>query len=134
METKKYFEVKRSKLYQEIWTKSAMQLAKKYGISDTALVKICTRNNIPKPPVGYWAKVKHNVRTKKQPLPHSNEDTIIRIQIKESSPETKYDYGYKTEEANRYFAKFIEKEASLPSKNKSKMKNLHPFVRDIKEV
>lgn len=34
-----------------------MTLAKKYGLSDNGLRKICKAMNIPVPTVGYWAKL-----------------------------------------------------------------------------
>lgn len=43
----------REELYEAIWSTPASLLAKKYGISDVALGKICKRHQIPKPPRGY---------------------------------------------------------------------------------
>ena len=37
-------------------------LAKEFGLSDVGLAKACQRYNIPRPPVGYWAKVEHGKR------------------------------------------------------------------------
>ena len=42
----------RQELYEQVWTTPTVQLAKKYGISDVAIAKICRRHRIPKPPLG----------------------------------------------------------------------------------
>lgn len=50
-------EDERNKLFDEVWETPISTLAKKYGISDTALRKKCIKLEIPLPPMGYWAKV-----------------------------------------------------------------------------
>jgi hypothetical protein len=52
-------EVSRQELYAEVWSTPMIKLAKKYGLSDVGLAKVCKRNNIPRPGNGYWAKVAH---------------------------------------------------------------------------
>lgn len=37
-----------------VWEKSSLELAKELGVSDTAIYRHCKKNNIPKPPRGYW--------------------------------------------------------------------------------
>lgn len=44
-------------LYEEVWQAPVMVVAKRYGISDVMLKKICKRLNVPTPPLGYWAKL-----------------------------------------------------------------------------
>lgn len=46
----------REELYERVWTISVVQLAKEFGISDVGLAKACKRHQIPRPPLGYWAK------------------------------------------------------------------------------
>jgi len=43
-------QISRKELYQEVWSTPMTKLAKKYGISDVGLAKVCNRNNIPRPP------------------------------------------------------------------------------------
>lgn len=50
--------INRQTLYDMVWSKPAAYLARDYGISDVALAKICRALNVPKPPRGYWAKVR----------------------------------------------------------------------------
>lgn len=47
----------RQDLYDRVWSTSAVQLAKELGVSDVAISKACRRHQIPKPPLGYWAKL-----------------------------------------------------------------------------
>jgi hypothetical protein len=69
----------REKLYDEIWAEPILQVAKRYGISDVGLAKICKRMKIPKPPRGYWAKLSYGVRTKREPLRPATLDTPLQI-------------------------------------------------------
>lgn len=46
----------RTTLYEQIWRRPVRDVAKDYGISDVALAKICRKLNVPRPPVGYWAR------------------------------------------------------------------------------
>ena len=61
--------IKRSELYEKVWSTPMTQLSKEFGISDVALGKTCSRNNIPKPGLGYWAKLEHGKPIKKISLP-----------------------------------------------------------------
>jgi len=49
--------VTREKLYEEIWAEPITKVAKRYGVSDSFLVRILQRLNVPRPPMGYWAKL-----------------------------------------------------------------------------
>jgi hypothetical protein len=46
----------REKLYKEVWEAPMTAVCKRYGVSDVALAKVCRKLNVPRPPVGYWAK------------------------------------------------------------------------------
>ena len=48
--------VRREQLYRELWAEPAIVVAKRYGISDVGLAKVCRRYGIPKPGLGYWAQ------------------------------------------------------------------------------
>jgi len=49
--------VPRTELFRDAWTRPLSTIAAEFGISDTALRKICDRHDIPTPGRGYWAKV-----------------------------------------------------------------------------
>ena len=80
MSTKK---TTRLELYQEVWSKSLLQLSKKYSMSDRGLAKLCKRHKIPTPPRGYWAKVESGVKAHKTklPKPSDNPEIIIRATV-----------------------------------------------------
>ena len=61
--------VTREQLYEKVWTIPTQTLAKEYGISDVGLSKICRRLNVPKPGLGYWAKVEAGQSPPRTPLP-----------------------------------------------------------------
>lgn len=78
---KQEVELTREQLYAEVWSMPMVELAKKYGISDVGLSKVCKRNKIPKPPVGYWAKVAHGKKVKKPALPKMEDAKPVRFQL-----------------------------------------------------
>jgi integrase len=49
--------ISRRDLYELIWSEPTTALARRFGISDVGLAKVCRRSDIPSPPRGYWAKV-----------------------------------------------------------------------------
>jgi len=61
--------VKRTALYEQLWSVPATQLAVQYGISDVGLAKVCKRYRIPRPPRGYWAKLQAGKPVRRTPLP-----------------------------------------------------------------
>ena len=46
----------RKELYELVWSEPMKILAPRFGISDVALKKACTRAEIPTPGLGHWAK------------------------------------------------------------------------------
>lgn len=72
-------ELSREELYHLVWTTPATKLAKKFEISDVALSKVCKKHEIPKPALGYWARISAGQRVKKPPLPLPTEErgTIV---------------------------------------------------------
>lgn len=73
--------VTREQLYKQLWAKPTVRLAKEYGVSDVALAKICRRHGIPKPPLGYWAKVQHGHKVYQPPLPKMDDPRLEKIHI-----------------------------------------------------
>jgi hypothetical protein len=46
--------VSRRQFFDEVWSMPLGQMSKKYGLSTEALVRACTRHQVPRPPRGYW--------------------------------------------------------------------------------
>lgn len=77
MATNEPIKLTRQQLYDQVWSEPMTKLSKKYGLSDVGLAKVCKRNNIPRPPIGYWAKKIHGKSIDQIPLPpHAEEKPI----------------------------------------------------------
>ena len=70
-------EYERKKLYEEVWNEPVSTVAKRYGVSDVAIHKICKSMDIPVPPRGYWAKKRAGQKVKKEPLPKTDKRTTV---------------------------------------------------------
>lgn len=69
----------RAKLYEEVWAEAVTTVAKRYGISDVALRKICKQLAVPLPPLGYWAKIAAGKKPPTPPLPrYSGPEALVR--------------------------------------------------------
>lgn len=62
-------ELNREELYDLVWSEAMATLAPKFGISDVALKKRCSKLGIPTPGRGYWAKVEAGQTPKRSKLP-----------------------------------------------------------------
>lgn len=70
----------RKELYDLVWSEPISKLAKRFGLSDVGLGKICRRAGIPLPGRGYWAKYKPGRKTRTKSLPPAKagiSETII---------------------------------------------------------
>ena len=72
-------EISRNELYTQVWSTPISKLAKRYGLSDVGLAKICKKYNIPRPPRGYWARLTAGQKPKRIALPSGNDDQSIEI-------------------------------------------------------
>jgi hypothetical protein len=72
----------REQLYEKVWKTPAARLKKDFGISDVAIAKMCKRLNIPKPPRGYWAKLKYGHQIPRPPLPPPEGDAPSQVTIR----------------------------------------------------
>jgi hypothetical protein len=73
-----HHQLTREELSEKIWSVPTIQLAVELGISDVALAKRCKKWNVPKPPLGYWAKVAAGQKPKKEPLPPTASEVFIQ--------------------------------------------------------
>lgn len=46
----------REQLYEEVWSEPTRTVARKYGLSNVGLAKVCKKLKVPRPGLGYWAK------------------------------------------------------------------------------
>ena len=61
--------IERTALYELVWQEPMTKIAPRFGLSDVGLAKACKRNNIPRPPAGYWAKKAVGKAPRRTPLP-----------------------------------------------------------------
>jgi hypothetical protein len=77
----------RDKLYQEVWAEAVTTVAKRYGISDVGLRKVCKKLAVPLPPLGYWAKLAAGSKSTIPPLPkHAGPTEIVRRRFVSDEP------------------------------------------------
>ena len=62
-------EYDREKLYEQVWSQPVQHVAKEYGVSDVWIGKVCKILKIPKPPRGYWARIRSGQKVRKPSLP-----------------------------------------------------------------
>jgi len=76
-------EFTRQQLYEAIWATPCQKLAASLGISDVALAKNCKRLGIPRPSLGYWARVAVGEKLPKAPLPpaQAGQDRVIEFDV-----------------------------------------------------
>lgn len=77
----KDYKITRDDLYEKVWTKPMVEIAKEYEVSDKAIAKICDKLNVPVPGVGYWQKLEVGEKLERKRLPdipptHPTEHTI----------------------------------------------------------
>jgi hypothetical protein len=73
--------MKRSELYEKVWSAPMTRLAKQLGISDVGLAKACRRHDVPAPPRGYWAKLAAGHKPPQTPLPNAELDVEVHFVI-----------------------------------------------------
>jgi hypothetical protein len=72
--------IARKALYDQVWSQPMLHLAKRYGISNVGLAKICRKHDIPRPPRGHWARLQFGKASPQTPLPRPDEDYEITMQ------------------------------------------------------
>jgi hypothetical protein len=89
---KKQKPLTREELYDLVWSVPIIKLAKRFYLSDQGLAKKCKKHNIPRPPMGYWAKLEHGKPVEKTPLPNITDQRLAFIEFqpnyKNSIPES----------------------------------------------
>jgi hypothetical protein len=69
----------RRALYQRVWSEPVTKLAREYGLSDVGFAKLCKRNEVPRPPRGFWSRQAAGSKTVTTPLPRADADWEIEI-------------------------------------------------------
>jgi len=61
----------RESLYEKVWATPITSISKDYSVRDHEIIQLCEKNNIPRPPSGYWSRLRHGYRLDRPPLPAS---------------------------------------------------------------
>lgn len=82
-----YLKLTREELYRKVWSTPAHRLKEELGISDVMIGKICKQNGIPKPPLGYWARVAAGQQIRTPPLPKAKKGQDEYVYIRKRPPD-----------------------------------------------
>ncbi len=79
----------RQELYDRVWSTPISRIAKEFRLSDVGMSKICKRHQIPRPGLGYWARIAHGQKPNREPLPPAKpgDSEIIEITVDLSKSE-----------------------------------------------
>ena len=72
----------RRELYDLVWSEPITAIAKRLGISDRGLTKVCRRSDIPAPPRGYWAKIAATGTLERPDLPCRDDLDLRKIRFR----------------------------------------------------
>ena len=124
--------ITREELYQLIWSKSTIKLAKEFGISDVALGKICKKLNVPKPYLGYWRKLETGRKIQPPPLPKINKGIPTEAIIHPINSKPKESF----EPQNPEVLAKIEAEGQVNNRiNVAKdLRNAHPLTSQTRQL
>ena len=117
---KRLRELSREELYELVWTKPAIELAKEFGISDVAIAKTCRRLNVPKPIAGYWRKLETGHKPKRPALPRAGQKPSV-VHVKQVRRKNKPEpFAGVPEDQRIYISEELE--------------NPHPMIRAAKRA
>lgn len=114
--------VTRLELYEQIWQRPTILLAREFGLSDVGLGKLCKRNGIPKPPRGYWAMLQVGKAPPREALPMP--DRNWEIELPQQS-----DGGDSVDPATITGAAAEKMPADEPVRVAETLHHAHPLVR-----
>lgn len=82
--------ISREELYQLVWSKPMTKVAEQFGVSGSYMTRVCTMLNVPRPGVGYWAKLAFDKAPPPIPLPEARPgDTLFWSQDGQLPPPQK---------------------------------------------
>lgn len=84
----KQVEFTREALYQKVWERPVLVLAREIGVSDVALAKACRKAGVPLPARGHWARIKvgRTITTPALPAPKPGQSETVVFTVMDSPP------------------------------------------------
>ncbi len=61
----------REQLYDMVWREPMLKIGERLGVSSSYMARVCTELRVPRPPRGYWAKLKFGETPDSPALPYS---------------------------------------------------------------
>jgi hypothetical protein len=120
--------ITRKDLYEKVWRSPTTQLSEVLGISDVAIAKLCKKLNVPKPPRGYWEKIKYGHQVSRPPLPPTDSDMPEQATIRASLQSVTRTIAESGADSH---SSHISAEAFTLSVN---FKSVHPLIKKAREV
>lgn len=77
--------ITREKLYDEIWGEPISIVSERYGVSDSYLIRVLKKLNIPRPPRGYWTKITSGKTTPLRPALQASKPEELELWIRDGS-------------------------------------------------
>jgi len=71
----------REEIYQLVWSKPLNKLGSEFGVSGQTLANICSRFDIPVPPVGYWQKLAFGKAVERPELPTERDGAGLVVSL-----------------------------------------------------
>jgi hypothetical protein len=125
----------REELYEQVWATPMRKLAAAYGLSDVGLAKVCKKHQIPRPPVGYWAKKEFGKALPRPPLPRCDDPNLQAIRLAVGEPReprlqpTPQEPAYDPE-----ILEVLQRARGLPKVEvPTTLRNFHPLVRATRD-
>jgi len=70
----------RQEVYDLVWSKPLRHLAEQYKFKENYWKEICTAQNIPVPPLGYWMKIEYGKQVHQTKLPIVEKEELVNLQ------------------------------------------------------
>lgn len=122
------FEFTRESFYEKVWSSPATHLAKELGCSDVLIGKVCKEYMIPKPYLGYWAKLRHKKKAKKTPLPKCDDPELQTLVFRKYPERETAALEAESTYAPDLMAIFKKARGMPAIKVKKQLGTLHPYV------
>lgn len=120
----------RDELYEQVWSAPVRDVAKRYGLSDVGLAKVCSKLAVPIPGRGHWSRIAAGQELEREPLPPPVEGLPLDHEIRRwKQPDDGAPVG---DEAKELLAREQEPEMRLIVPEQ--LRQPHPLVREAAQL
>lgn len=143
MNDKRASQLTRQELYDLVWKTPMTKLAAEFGLSDVGLAKVCKRYDIPRPPVGYWAKLEFGKKVTQTPLPPRDNNEVVSFATQSSSINPKAPLPKPNDQPASIASEFFDPELGRLADEElqpntdflvdDQLKSPHPLIKQVRE-